>query len=133
MCYDVVLTKILYFWMVYRCIMPITFWFFSVFNAEAIKDVTLIKGGFPARYGGRLSSVLEINLKDGHQQEFHGDVSIGIVGFKLTLEGPLNKGKTSFLVSGRANIYRFVSETFHSGRVLKIQDQKAIQGTTFMI
>ncbi|MFZ1560129.1 MAG: TonB-dependent receptor plug domain-containing protein, partial [Saprospiraceae bacterium] len=53
------------------------FGFFSVFNAEAIKDVTLIKGGFPARYGGRLSSVLEINLKDGHQQEFHGDVSIG--------------------------------------------------------
>lgn len=88
------------------------FGFFSVFNAEAIKDVTLIKGGFPARYGGRLSSVLEINLKDGHQQEFHGDVSIGLVGSKLTLEGPINKGKTSFLVSGRRTYIDVLAKPF---------------------
>ncbi|MBK7807758.1 MAG: TonB-dependent receptor [Saprospiraceae bacterium] len=88
------------------------FGFFSVFNAEAIKDVTLIKGGFPARYGGRLSSVLEINLKDGHQQEFHGDVSIGLVGSKLTLEGPINKGKTSFLVSGRRTYIDLLAKPF---------------------
>lgn len=88
------------------------FGFFSVFNAEAIKDVTLIKGGFPARYGGRLSSVLEINLKDGHQQEFHGDMSIGLVGSKLTLEGPINKGKTSFLLSGRRTYIDLLAKPF---------------------
>ncbi|MGB4958993.1 MAG: TonB-dependent receptor plug domain-containing protein [Saprospiraceae bacterium] len=77
------------------------FGFLSVFNADAIKDVSLIKGGFPARYGGRLSSVLEINLKEGNQKELHGNMSIGVIGSKLTLEGPISKGKTSFLVSGR--------------------------------
>ena len=74
---------------------------FSVFNADAIKNVTLTKGGFPARYGGRLSSILEINMKEGNMQEFHGEGSIGLISSKLTLEGPINKGKTSFLISGR--------------------------------
>lgn len=77
------------------------FGFFSVFNPDAIKDVSLIKGGFPARYGGRLSSVLEINMKEGNQNEFHGEGSIGLVASKLTLEGPIAKGKTSFIVSAR--------------------------------
>jgi len=74
---------------------------FSVFNADAIKNVTLTKGGFPARYGGRLSSVLEINMKEGNMQEFHGEGSIGSITSKLTLEGPIIKDKTSFIVSGR--------------------------------
>lgn len=77
------------------------FGFFSVFNADALKNVTLVKGGFPARYGGRLSSVLDINMKDGNMKEFHGEGSVGIIASKLTLEGPIQKGKTSFLVSGR--------------------------------
>jgi hypothetical protein len=77
------------------------FGFFSVFNTDAIKDVSLIKGGFPARYGGRLSSVIEINMKEGNDQEFHGEGSIGIIASKLTLEGPIVKGKSSFIVSGR--------------------------------
>ncbi|MCB0648692.1 MAG: TonB-dependent receptor plug domain-containing protein [Saprospiraceae bacterium] len=77
------------------------FGFFSVFNADAIKDVKLIKGGFPARYGGRLSSVLDISMKEGNLNEFHGTASIGLIASKLTLEGPINKGKTSFIVSGR--------------------------------
>lgn len=77
------------------------FGFFSVFNADAIKDVTLTKGGFPARYGGRLSSVIEINMKEGNENEFHGEGSIGLVASKLTLEGPIKKGKSSFIVSGR--------------------------------
>lgn len=77
------------------------FGFFSVFNSEAIKDVKLIKGGFPARYGGRLSSVLDINMKEGNNKEFHGNASIGLVASKFTLEGPINKGNTSFLISGR--------------------------------
>lgn len=77
------------------------FGFFSVFNADAIKDVKLIKGGFPARYGGRLSSVIDIAMKDGHKSEYHGNVSIGVVASKATLEGPIVNEKTSFLVSAR--------------------------------
>jgi hypothetical protein len=77
------------------------FGFFSVFNADAIKDVTLTKGGFPARYGGRLSSVIEINMKEGNENEFHGEGSIGIIASKLTVEGPIKKGKSSFIISGR--------------------------------
>lgn len=74
---------------------------FSVFNADAIKSVTLTKGGFPARYGGRLSSVLEINMKEGNMQKFHGEGAIGAISSKLTLEGPIWKNKTSFIISGR--------------------------------
>ena len=77
------------------------FGFFSVFNADAIRNVELIKGGFPARYGGRLSSVININMKEGNSKEFHGEGSIGLIASKLTLEGPIIKDKTSFIVSGR--------------------------------
>ncbi len=76
------------------------FGFFSVFNADAIKDVKLIKGGFPARYGGRLSSVIEVNMKEGNKKEFKGAGSIGLISSKLTLEGPIGD-KTSFMLSGR--------------------------------
>jgi len=77
--------------------------FVSVFNTDAIKTVSLTKGGFPARYGGRLSSVIEINMKEGNKQEFHGEGSIGLLSSRLTIEGPIVKGKTSFMVSGRRN------------------------------
>jgi len=77
------------------------FGFFSVFNADAIKDVKLTKGGYPARYGGRLSSVLEINMKEGNMKEFAGAGSIGLISSKLSLEGPIIKDKASFIVSGR--------------------------------
>ena len=77
------------------------FGFFSVFNADAIKDVKLTKGGYPARYGGRLSSVLEINMKEGNKKEFHGSGSVGIISSKLSIEGPIIKDKASFIVSGR--------------------------------
>ncbi len=83
---------------------------FSVFNADAIKNVTLTKGGFPARYGGRLSSVLEINMKEGNLQEFHGEGSIGLITSKLTLEGPIIKDKTSFLVSARRTYADFIAK-----------------------
>ena len=88
------------------------FGFFSVFNADAIKDVKLIKGGYPARYGGRLSSVLEINMKDGNINEFKGTASIGLISSKLTLEGPINKGKTSFIVSGRRTYLDVLARPF---------------------
>ena len=77
------------------------FGFFSVFNADAIRDVNLIKGGFPARYGGRLSSVLDINMKEGNMKEFHGAGSIGLIASKITIEGPIISDKTSFIVSAR--------------------------------
>jgi outer membrane receptor for ferrienterochelin and colicin len=77
------------------------FGFFSVFNADAIKNVELVKGGFPARYGGRLSSVLEINMKEGNQKEYHGEGGIGIVASRLTIEGPIKKDTASFVISGR--------------------------------
>ncbi|OQY05328.1 MAG: hypothetical protein B6I20_01530 [Bacteroidetes bacterium 4572_117] len=77
------------------------FGFFSVFNADAINNVQLIKGGFPARYGGRLSSVLDIRLKDGNNEKIHGTGSVGFISAKLALEGPIIKDKMSFFVSAR--------------------------------
>jgi hypothetical protein len=78
------------------------FGFFSVFNADAVKSVELVKGGFPARYGGRLSSVLDIQMKEGNNKELHGEGGIGVIASRLTMEGPFRKGKeSSFIVSGR--------------------------------
>ena len=77
------------------------FGFFSVFNADAVKNMSITKGGFPARFGGRLSSILEINMKDGNMRELHGDGNISIIASKLTLEGPIVKDKASFMVSAR--------------------------------
>ena len=77
------------------------FGFFSVFNADAIKSVSFYKGGFPARFGGRLSSVLDIRMKDGNEKELHGNFSIGLISSKLNLEGPLIKDKTTFNFSAR--------------------------------
>lgn len=88
------------------------FGFFSVFNADAIKSVTLTKGGFPARFGGRLSSVLEINMKEGNMKEFHAEGSIGTIFSKLTVEGPIVKDKTSFLISGRRTYIDILARPF---------------------
>jgi outer membrane receptor for ferrienterochelin and colicin len=77
------------------------FGFFSVFNSDAIQNVTLIKGGFPARYGGRLSSVLDIRMKEGNNKEYHGEGSIGIISSKVVVEGPIIKDTSSFIVSAR--------------------------------
>jgi len=88
------------------------FGFFSVFNADAVKDVKLTKGGFPARYGGRLSSVIEINMKEGNINEWHGAGSIGIVASKLTVEGPIKKDKTSIMLSGRRTYIDILTRPF---------------------
>ena len=77
------------------------FGIFSVFTPEAVKKVTLFKGSFPARYGGRLSSVIDVRTNDGNSQEFHGLVSVGMLSDRVHLEGPIVKDKTSFSVSGR--------------------------------
>lgn len=77
------------------------FGFFSVFNADALSNVKLIKGGYPARYGGRLSSVLDITMKEGNNKQFRGEGAIGLISSKLTLEGPIKNENTSFILSAR--------------------------------
>lgn len=75
--------------------------FFSIFNADAVNHVSVVKGGFPARYGGRLSSVVDIRMYDGNNQEFKGLASIGLLSSRVAIEGPLVKDKSSFTVSFR--------------------------------
>jgi len=77
------------------------FGLFSVFNPDAIKNVTLYKGSFPAHYCGRLSSVVDIRMKDGDMYKWHGDVAVGFVSSKVNVEGPIVKGKTSVNISAR--------------------------------
>ena len=77
------------------------FGFFSTFNSDAVKDVKLYKGGFPAEYGGRLSSVIDVKLNDGNQKKFSGAGGLGLISSRLTLEGPIVKDRSSFIVSGR--------------------------------
>ncbi|MEQ8705661.1 MAG: TonB-dependent receptor [Phaeodactylibacter sp.] len=77
------------------------FGFFSTFNTDAVKDLKIYKGGFPAEYGGRLSSVIDVKLKDGNNQKFAGSGGLGLIASRLTLEGPIQKDKSSFIVSGR--------------------------------
>jgi len=74
---------------------------FSIFNTDAIKSVTLTKGGFPARFGGRLSSVVDIRMKEGNLNEWNGDLSIGLISSKMTVSGPVISDKTSILLSAR--------------------------------
>ena len=88
---------------------------FSVFNADAIKSVSLTKGGFPARFGGRLSSVLQIDMKEGNSKELKGDFTLGLVSSKFTIEAPLIKDKTSFIVSGRRTYIDLIAAPFING------------------
>jgi hypothetical protein len=86
------------------------FGFFSVFNADALNNVELIKGGFPARYGGRLSSVLDISMKEGNAQALHGEGAIGLLASRLTLEGPIKKDVASFIMSARRTYLDVVAQ-----------------------
>ncbi|MGB0931480.1 MAG: TonB-dependent receptor, partial [Chitinophagales bacterium] len=80
------------------------FGFVSIFDGDAINSVELLKGGFPAEYGGRLSSVLDVRLKEGNNQSRHAAGTVGLFSTKATLEGPIAKGKSSFHVSGRTSL-----------------------------
>jgi outer membrane receptor for ferrienterochelin and colicin len=91
--------------------------FFSVFNADAIQSVELYKGGFPARYGGRLSSVLDIRMKEGNSEKFSGSGSIGLISSKFLLEGPIIKNKTSFLITGRRTYIDLIAKPLMKGEV----------------
>ena len=75
--------------------------FFSTFNSDAIKDVSVFKGGMPAQYGGRLSSVLDIRMNDGNKKEYTAEGGIGLISSRLKVEGPFVKDKSSFMISGR--------------------------------
>ena len=86
--------------------------FFSVFNGDAIKNVNLIKGGMPAQYGGRLSSVLDISMKEGNNQKFHVTGGVGIIASRLTIEGPIKKDKASFIISARRTYIDVLSKPF---------------------
>src|SRR5689334_2791703 len=77
------------------------FGFFSIFNSDAIKNTSLIKGGMPAQYGGRLSSVLDVTMKDGDLKKFGGEGGIGAIASRLSLQGPIVKDKASFIISAR--------------------------------
>ncbi len=92
------------------------FGFFSVFNSDAIKNVTLIKGGMPANYGGRLSSVVDVSMKEGNSKEYHGEGGIGLIASRLTLEGPIVKEKGSFMLSGRRTYIDLIAKPLLKGK-----------------
>jgi hypothetical protein len=92
--------------------------FFSVFNSDAIKDIQVYKGGIPAEYGGKASSVIDIRMKDGNSQHLSGQAGIGNISSRLTLEGPIIKDKWSFIVSGRRTYADVV------GRMIGIDELK---------
>ncbi|MXW15803.1 MAG: TonB-dependent receptor [Rhodothermaceae bacterium] len=86
--------------------------FLSVFNSDAIKDVTLIKGGIPARYGGRLSSVIDLAMEEGNLKEFEGTASVGIIGSSFTFQGPVKKDRASFIVAARRTYLDLLVSSF---------------------
>ena len=90
------------------------FGFFSIFNSDAIKNVSLIKGGMPAQYGGRLSSVLDISMKEGNNQKFQVDGGIGLIASRISIQGPIKKDKASFIVSARRTYIDALTKPFVS-------------------
>ena len=93
--------------------------FFSVFNSDAINDVQVYKGGIPAEYGGKASSVIDIRMKDGNSQKFGMTGGIGNISSRLTLEAPIIKDKWSFIVSGRRMYADYLFGTILGVKVLK--------------
>ncbi|HEX4374276.1 MAG TPA: TonB-dependent receptor [Puia sp.] len=88
------------------------FGFFSIFNSDAIKNTTLIKGGMPAQYGGRLSSVLDVAMKEGNINKFQMDGGIGIISSRFSLQGPIKKNKASFIISARRTYIDVLTKPF---------------------
>ena len=91
------------------------FGLFSTFNSNALNRVTLIKGGFPAQYGGRLSSVLDITMKEGNNKKLAVQGGIGLISSNITIEAPLKKDKGSFIVSGRRTYVDLLAKPFIKG------------------
>ena len=104
---------------------------FSIFNSNVVKSATLIKGGFPARYGGRLSSVLDVRTREGSTKKMEGAVSISAIAMKASIEGPIGKNGSSYLFSARRT---FVDRWIKSKPVLIIgQMEMVIEGLVIII
>jgi hypothetical protein len=88
------------------------FGFFSIFNSDAIKNVSLIKGGMPAQYGGRLSSVLDISMKEGNDKKFQVEGGIGLIASRISIQGPIKKNKASFIISARRTYVDALTKPF---------------------
>ena len=94
--------------------------FFSTFNSDALKDATLIKGNSPANYGGRLSSVLDVKMKEGNYKNYKVSGGLGLISSRLTVEGPIQKEKSSFIISGRrtyADLFLKATENFKDNKL----------------
>lgn len=94
--------------------------FFSTFNSDALKDASIIKGNSPAQYGGRLSSVMDVRMKDGNDQDYNITGGIGLISSRLSVEGPMQKDKSSFIISGRrtyADLFLKGSEDFKDSKL----------------
>lgn len=102
------------------------FGFFSIFNSDIIKNTTLIKGGMPANYGGRASSVLDISMKEGNTKRWHADGGIGLLSSRLTIQGPIKKEKCSVILSGRRTYVDLIAKPF-----LKKFRDGALAGNTY--
>lgn len=106
--------------------------FFSAFNPDAIKSVTLFKGNFPARFSSRLSSVIDVRTKDGDMYAYHGNVSVGLISSKINVEGPLWKGKTAFNISLRRTYSDLLTAPLISGLTSsEFEDGRAYGGYYF--
>ena len=96
------------------------FGFFSTFNSDAIKDIAVYKGGMPAQYGGRLSSVLDVRMNEGNNQKASVSGSLGLISAKLNIEGPIQKNKSSFLITGRrtyADVFLTLDEKYKNNQL----------------
>lgn len=94
--------------------------FFSTFNSDALKDASIIKGNAPAQYGGRLSSVLDVKMKEGNNQDFMATGGVGLISSRLSIEGPIQKDKSSFIISGRrtyADLFLRLTEEFSQNQL----------------
>lgn len=98
--------------------------FFSVFNSDAVDDVTLYKGGMPANYGERLASVIDVRQRSGDKNDFHGRGGVGLISSRATLEGPIKQGKSSFIFSGRRTYIDVLTRPF-------INEDAAFSGTKY--
>ena len=98
------------------------FGFFSVFNPDAVKDLKLYKGGIPAQYGGRASSVLDVRLKEGNNKKFEGNGGIGTIFSRFSIEGPIQKEKSSFIIAGRRSYIDILAKPFLSKKQPNLKD-----------
>jgi hypothetical protein len=100
------------------------FGFFSVFNPDAVKDVKLIKGGIPSQYGGRVSSILDIRMKEGNSKTYEVNGGIGTIFSRLSIEAPIKKDKASFIIAGRRSYIDILSKPFLKKRQPELKDAK---------